>query len=56
MKCYDSYCMTAKRITITIQDDVHKKLRFKQAELLKTTNATVSMSGVFDVVLRKGLK
>ena len=48
--------MTAQRITITIQDDVHKKLRLKQADLLKQLNATVSMSSVFDIVLRKGLK
>ena len=48
--------MTAQRITITIQDDVHKKLRFKQAELLKQLNTKVSMSSVFDTVLRKGLK
>jgi predicted CopG family antitoxin len=48
--------MKAQRITITIQDDVHKKLRYVQADLLKKSNATVSMSGVFDLVLRKGLK
>jgi len=48
--------MTAQRITITLQDDLHRKLRFKQAELLKKVNATVSMSSVFDIVLRKGLK
>jgi len=48
--------MTAQRITITIQDDLHKKLRNVQADLLRKTNDTVSMSGVFDLVLRKGLK
>ena len=56
MKSYDSYCMTARRITITIQDDLHKKLRFVQADMLRKSNNTVSMSGVFDQVLRKGLK
>ncbi len=56
MKSYDSYCMTAQRITITIQDDLHKKLRFVQADMLRKSNDTVSMSGVFDLVLRKGLK
>jgi len=56
MKSYDSYSMPARRITITIQDDLHKKLRYVQADLLKKTNATVSMSSVFDIVLRKGLK
>ena len=48
--------MTAQRITITMQNDVHKKLRFYQADLLKKSNATVSMSSVVDIVLRKGLK
>ena len=48
--------MTAERITITIQNDVHKKLRYMQADLLKKNNATVSMSSVIDLVLRKGLK
>ena len=48
--------MTAQRITITIQDDIHKKLRYLQADMLKRNNTTVSMSSVFDVVLRKGLK
>jgi len=56
MKSYTSYCMTTQRITVTIQTDVHRKLRFMQAELLKKTNDTVSMSSVFDLVLRKGLK
>ena len=48
--------MTTQRITITIQNDVHRKLRFMQADLLKKLNSTVSMSSVFDIVLRKGLK
>lgn len=56
MISYDSHCMTSQRITITIQDDLHRKLRFAQADLLKKSNATVSMSGVIDSVLRKGLK
>ncbi len=48
--------MTAQRITITIQDDLHKKLRGVQADLLRKSNDTVSMSSVFDLVLRAGLK
>jgi len=55
MKSYDSHGMT-NRITITIQEDIHRKLRNVQADLLRKTNDTVSMSGVFDIVLRKGLK
>ena len=56
MIIYSSYCMSTQRITITVQDDIHRKLRFMQADMLKKTNATVSMSGVIDRVLRKGLK
>jgi len=48
--------MTTQRITITMKNDVHRKLRFKQAEMLKKLNTGVSMSSVIDVVLRKGLK
>jgi hypothetical protein len=48
--------MTALRITVMMQNDVHKKLRFIQADMLRKSNATVSMSSVVDVVLRKGLK
>ncbi len=56
MKSYSTYSMTAQRITITIQNDLHRKLRFMQADMLKKLNAAVSMSSVFDTVLRKGLK
>ena len=48
MMSYDSYNMTTQRITITIQDDLHKKLRYVQADLLRKTNDTVSLSGVID--------
>ncbi len=56
MTSYTSYCMIKQRITITMQNDVHKKLRFMQADLLKKSNASVSLSSVIDSVLRKGLK
>ena len=48
--------MKKHRITITIQDDLHKKLRHVQAELLKKSEVSVSFSGTIDSVLRKGLK
>ena len=51
-----SYSMTSQRITITVKSDMHRKLRYMQAEMLKKTNATVSMSGVIDTVFRKVLK
>jgi len=56
MKPYLLHSMTARRITVTVQDDLHRKLRFLQADMLKKLNDTVSMSSVFDAVLRKGLK
>lgn len=56
MKCYTSYSMKSERITITIQSDVHRKLRLLQADLLKKKNKSVSMSSVVDIVLRRGLK
>jgi hypothetical protein len=48
--------MKALRITVMMQNDIHKKLRFMQADMLRKSNATVSMSSVVDTVLRKGLK
>jgi len=48
--------MNQHRITITIQDDLHKKLRYTQADMLRKNESTVSFSGVIDTVLRKGLK
>ena len=48
--------MAAQRITITVQNDLHRKLRFLQADMLKKSNDSVSMSGVIDSVLRKGLR
>ena len=48
--------MKALRITVMMNNDVHKQLRFMQADMLKKSNATVSMSSVIDGMLRKGLK
>jgi hypothetical protein len=56
MKYLLSHSMTTQRITITVQSDLHKKLRFIQADMLKKSNGAVSMSGVIDTVLRRGLK
>jgi hypothetical protein len=56
MISHTSYSMSSQRITITVKTDVHRKLRLMQSEMLKKTNATVSMSGVIDTVLRKVLK
>ncbi len=46
--------MTA-RITIMIDADLLKKLRLRQANLLKKSTKSISLSSVIDQVLRKAL-
>lgn len=46
----------AKRVTIMIDDDLDKKLRFKQAKQIQQESASVSFSKVLNAVLRKQLK
>ena len=46
----------AKRITIMIDDDLDKKLRFIQAKAIQDTNSSVSFSRVFNETIRKKLK
>jgi len=48
--------MTPQRITITIQPDVFRKLRHMQADMIKKSNSSVSMSKTVDIVLRRGMK
>ena len=38
------------------QEDMHKKLRFLQDDVLKKSDASVSLSRVIDSILRKVLK
>jgi len=45
-----------RRITITIDEGILKKLRNKQAKLLKTANGTVSLSRVINDYLVYSLK
>ena len=45
-----------KRVTIMIDDDLDKKIRFIQAKLIKETNSSVSFSRVINDTLEKGLK
>lgn len=42
----------AKRITIMMSDEIDKKLRLKQAELIRKTQTTVSYSSVVNNALR----
>jgi len=46
----------AIRITIMLDDDLLKKLRSRQAKLLKTSNGSVSLSHVINDYLSASLK
>ena len=45
-----------KRITIMIDDDLDKKLRFLQAKIIRETQSSYSYSRALNDVLRKVLK
>ena len=45
-----------RRITIMIDDKILKKLRIKQAKLLKIENGSVSLSRVINDSLNESLK
>ncbi len=45
-----------KRITIMIDDDNDKKIRFRQAKLIQQTQSSYSFSRVINEILRKALK
>jgi len=45
-----------QRITIVLDDDLVKKLREKQAKLIKESTKSVSFSMVVNETLRKGIK
>ena len=45
-----------KRVTIVLDDDLVKKIREKQAKLIKESVKSVSFSHVVNVTLRKGIK
>ncbi len=46
----------AQRITIMFDDDIVKKLRTRQADLLKKSYKSVSFSFVVNDAIKKGLK
>ncbi len=46
----------AKRITIMLDDDLDKKLRIKQADLIKKTQESISFSKVINEVVRGKIK
>ena len=45
-----------KRITIVMEDAIVKKLREKQARLIKETSESVSFSAVINDIIRKNIK
>ncbi len=45
----------ARRTTVMIDDDLVKKLRERQAKLIKESTNSVSFSKVLNEVIRKGL-
>ena len=46
----------SKKVTIVLDDDLVKKLREKQAKLIKESTKSVSFSKVLNDVLRENLK
>lgn len=46
----------ARRVTIIIDDDLDKKLRLRQAKLIKESRESVSFSSVINQTLRKYIK
>ncbi len=45
-----------KRVTIVIDEDLDKKIRFRQAKLIQQKQSSYSYSRVLNEVLRKCLK
>jgi len=48
--------MARKRITIIIEQEMDKKLRFLQSKMIREKNVSISFSSVVENVLRAGLK
>ncbi len=48
--------VSAKRITIMLDEDIDKKLRSLQAKAIQSTNSSVSYSKVINETIRKKLK
>lgn len=46
----------SKRVTVMIDEDIEKKLRFRQAKQIQQKQASCSYSRVVNDVLRKVLK
>jgi len=46
----------AKRITIMLDEDLDKKIRLRQANMIQKENKSVSFSRVINDILKKDLK
>ena len=46
----------AKRLSIMLDEDLNKKLRLKQAKMLKKSKKGISFSAVLNDTLRESLK
>ncbi len=46
----------SRRVTIVIDDDLDKKIRFRQAKMIQQDNSSHSYSRVLNEILRKSLK
>ena len=55
MILHASYHMAKQRITITIDSNLLKQLRLKQASKIKKTTGSVSLSQLIGEMLKKGL-
>ena len=55
MILHASHHMAKQRITITIDSDLIRRLRFRQASKIKKTRKSVSLSQMIDEILKKGL-
>lgn len=49
-------CILGKRVTVVLDDEIFKKLREKQAKLIKESNDSVSFSYVVNEFAKKGIK
>ncbi len=52
---HSSHYMVKQRITMTIDSDLYKKLRRKQANQIEKTERGVSLSQMISDILKKGL-
>jgi len=52
---HSSHYMVKQRITMTIDTDLYKKLRRKQANQIEKTERSVSLSQMISEILKTGL-